>query len=125
MGNARTVGSGFVRKPMHGPAVDNELPIGAGAVHFFNKRAHVRHRDMRIKSTVADEYLCLNRPRLSWPRCVQTSVYANHSRVVLTAPCLFEYGHPPEAVANRCDSAIRPWLECRRIYPGLRPLGRL
>src|SRR5205807_98593 len=51
----------------------------AGAVHFFNKRAHVRHRDMWIESAVADKYLCLNRPWLSRPRCVQTSVYANHS----------------------------------------------
>jgi transposase len=39
---------------MHCTAVNNELPVSTSAVHFFNKRAHVRHWDMRVQSTVAD-----------------------------------------------------------------------
>src|SRR5436189_1990337 len=58
---------GLMSKAVHCTAVNNELPVGASAVHFFHKRAHVRHRDMRIQCTMADEYLRLNQPRLSWP----------------------------------------------------------
>ena len=64
--DAWEVGSGLVRKTMHCTAVNNELPIGTSAVHFFNKSAHLRHWDMRVQGTVADEYPCFNQLRLSW-----------------------------------------------------------
>src|SRR4029077_5286105 len=69
--HAWEVRAGLVRKSMHCTAVNNQLPVGASALHFFHKRAHLRHWHMQIQSAVARQYLCLNRLWLSWLRRIQ------------------------------------------------------
>jgi hypothetical protein len=109
---------------MHCTAVNNELPVSTSAIHFFNKRAHVRHRDMRVQSTVADEYLCLDQPRLSWLGRVQAPVDANYSCELHAASRQFENGHPAEAVAHPCDAPIDSGLRCQHLDSRARPLAQ-
>ena len=117
-------GSSLMGKTMHCTAVNNELPVSTSAVHFFNKRAHPRHWDMRIQSTVADKYLCLDQPRLSWLGRVQAPVHANYSCQLHAASRQFEHGHPSEAVADPCDAPIDSWLRGQHFYSRARPLAQ-
>src|SRR4029077_20120514 len=122
--DAWDVGSSLVSKTMHCTAVNNELPVSTSAVHFFNKRAHVRHWDMRVQSTMADEYLCLDQPRLSWLGRVQAPVDANYSCELHAASRQFENGHPAEAVSPPCDAPIDSGLRCQHLYSRARPLAQ-
>lgn len=43
---------GIVSKAVHCAAVDNELPVDPGVVHFLDERGNLRDRDVWIQGTM-------------------------------------------------------------------------
>lgn len=39
----------LIRKTVHDAAINNQSPVGAGAVHFVNERSHMRDGNVRIQ----------------------------------------------------------------------------
>jgi hypothetical protein len=66
---------------MHRTAIHDELPVSAGFVHFLHERIHLRHRDVRIQSAVADQNFRLYGAGLGWPRRAQAPMNTSEYRV--------------------------------------------
>jgi len=46
----------LVGEAVHGSAVDDQLPVDPGAVHFLGEPGDIGHRDVRVQSTVAGQH---------------------------------------------------------------------
>jgi len=64
VGDSRRVGGIFVSEAVLGVTVSDELPAGASGIHFFDEGGDLRHRDVGIQGSVADEHLLRVRRRI-------------------------------------------------------------
>src|ERR1700722_7954357 len=83
---ASRVGEAMLRAAVH-----DELKVSPSVVHLLDKGVYVAHRDMRIESAVAHQYLCLQGLRPQWFRGLQATVNADDRRNIGTASRKFQY----------------------------------
>ena len=105
-------------KPMHCPSTDKKLPIGLCIVHFCNKVAYLRHGNMRVQGTVADEDLSLYRMLPGGMRRCERPVNTGDSLEIGAASREFEGGRSSKAIANHRDAAIDQRMVPQSIQAG-------
>jgi hypothetical protein len=71
--------TGLVSEAVQSTAIDNELPIGAGLVHFLDERSDIRHGDMEVQRTMAYENFCFYRAGVRRMGAGQTAVNADNA----------------------------------------------
>ena len=93
---------------VHGPAIDDEQPVGAGVVHLVDEADDLLDRDVRIERTVTDEELGLDAARLDRSRCGEASMDAGRTGGVRATSRQLKHGQAPEAVADRNKLPVDP-----------------
>src|SRR5262249_9510598 len=81
IGDARdpVTGCVLVCEPVHCAAVNDELVVSAGAIHFLHEAHDQRHWNVRVQRTVAAQQLRLERRGLSWTSGLEAAMNAYHA----------------------------------------------
>ena len=111
----------FVGEPMHGAAIDIELPIGVRVVHFLDEGRHLRRRAVWIQRAVADEDPRLDPSRFCRTGSREAAVHGDDAGEIGAAPGQFENGRSAEAIPDGGDTAVNLGLRGENVDPRLGP----
>src|ERR1700722_1144721 len=107
VGDAGDVPLVFVGEAVLGVAVDGELPVGVGGLHFVGEGGDLGERDVRVESAVEDEEFGFDGVgRSGRAFCVEAAVDADDTGDGRAAAGEFENGHAAEAVADGGDVGV-------------------
>src|SRR5262245_16410972 len=107
-----------MREAVHGAAVDNQLPVGAGVSHLVRESSYLRSRNMWIQRAVADENPGLDGAGLRGANGFETAMDADDARQVNAAARQLQDGHSAEAIADGCQTAVHLRMRSENVKAG-------